>query len=362
MQGIDLGKRILFVGPIWSGGTSLQRMKALGDLGHIVIGLNTEPQEVRKIQRRLLSRIQGKLYRLGWECDSHGKDLAGINVRILDHFRKSTWDILWIEKGLTILRETLHAVRELQKGCVIVGYSPDDMAARHNQSSQFLGGLNLYDLYVTTKSYGVAELKALGCPHVMFCGNAYDPHCHKPVQLSEGERKSLGGAVGFIGAFESERAESMYRLARAGFKVRIWGMGWERCRIRHEKLTLEHKPLWGDDYAKAICAFDINLCFLRKINRDLQTTRSVEIPACGAFMLAERTEEHLDLFTEKVEAEFFSSDEELIRKVEFYLENQEKRKRIAAAGRERCINTGYSNHDRLKKVLTAIGTIQTGDV
>jgi len=81
--------------------------------------------------------------------------------------------------------------------------------------------MDLYNFCIITKFYGVAELKALGCRHVLFCGNAYDPHCHKPVQLSEGERQSLEGPVGFFGAFESESDEYMYRLSRTGFKIRI---------------------------------------------------------------------------------------------------------------------------------------------
>jgi hypothetical protein len=174
------------------------------------------------------------------------------------------------------------------------------------------------------------------------------------VQLTEGERKLLGGTVGFIGAFESQRAESMYRLARAGFQIRIWGTGWERCRFRHPNLIVEHKPLWGEDYAKAICAFDINLCFLRKITRDLQTTRSVEIPACGAFMLAERTEEHLGLFEEGKEAEFFSSTGELVEKVRHYLANSSLRENIAAAGRQRCIRSGYDNKNRMRWILEQV--------
>ena len=171
-------------------------MRALGDLGYAVVGLDTDPPEVMKAQRGLFRRIKGKLYRLGWECNSPGDDLAGVNVNILDHFRESTWGILWIDKGLTILRETLRVAKELQPYCTIVGYSPDDMATRHNQSPQFLRGLNLYDIYITTKSYGVAELKALGCRHVLFCGNSYDPYFHRPVEISEGERKLLGGSVG----------------------------------------------------------------------------------------------------------------------------------------------------------------------
>jgi spore maturation protein CgeB len=109
--------------------------------------------------------------------------------------------------------------------------------------------------------------------------------------------------------------------------------------------------LWGDDYARGICSFAVNLAFLRKENRDLQTTRSAEIPACGGFMLAERTPEHQRLFQEGVEAEFFDSPEELLAKIQFYLDNEDKRRAMAAAGRQRCLDGGYSNPERLAAVL-----------
>lgn len=41
--------------------------------------------------------------------------------------------------------------------------------------------------------------------------------------------------------------------------------------------------LYSDNYVKALQSFKISLCFLRKMNFDQQTTRSVEIPACGGF-------------------------------------------------------------------------------
>jgi spore maturation protein CgeB len=269
--------------------------------------------------------------------------------------------VLWIDKGLTITAATLREVRIRQPGCRILGFSPDDMYQRHNQSPQFRAHLPLYDCFFTTKSFGVAELRAIGCPRVAFQDNGYDPHTHRPLTLSADERARYGGPVGFVGSWEAARAASVSRLAAAGVPVRVWGNTRWGGRYRpHPQLRVEARALHGIDYARALNAFDINLCFLRKLNRDRQTTRSVEIPACGAFMLAERTDEHQQLFREGVEAEFFGSDDELLDKVRYYLDHPEARRRIAAAGRERCERGRYSYRERIRDMLTTAGVLEGG--
>jgi spore maturation protein CgeB len=71
-------------------------------------------------------------------------------------------------------------------------------------------------------------------------------------------------------------------------------------------------------------------------------------------MLAERTPEHLALFDEGLEAEFFTSDDELIDKCRRYLDDEDARAAIAQRGHERCIASGYSNAARLRQAFGVI--------
>jgi spore maturation protein CgeB len=83
---------------------------------------------------------------------------------------------------------------------------------------------------------------------------------------------------------------------------------------------------------------------------DETTTRSFEIPACGGFMLHERTPELLEFYEEGKEVAAFGSVEELASKIDHYLAHPEERHAIARAGYARCV-PAYSYDDRMKEIL-----------
>lgn len=337
-------KKVLYVGEMWAGGTCAMRAEALRQLGYDVKTVSVIPRGRIPFAVRLWQKTCNRLRR--------PLDLTGANTAI--RTTSAACDILWIDKGNVVSPATLMRVRAMKHRPLIIGFSPDDVEQRHCTSVTFKATVPLYDAFITTKSYNVAELSRLGCGCVIFSDNGYDPATHRPMEVAASVREARAGCVGFIGYHEADRQRLITALAVAGLRVAVHGPGWAAVRHRLPRTITIHPAVYGDEYAKTICSYAINLGFLRKCNRDLQTTRSVEIPACGGFMLAERTAEHERLFREGIEAAYFGDEEELVSKAAHYLAHPIERAVIAAQGRERCVVSGYSYAHRLEEAMRRI--------
>ncbi len=336
---------ILYVGT--EAGTSLQRKLAFDELGH----------ETLLVKDGIPSGWRFQVYRVGFRLH-RPPDLLGTNRGILAALKERQWDVLWVDKSMTVLPETLATFRRESPKTRLVSYSPDDCRILRSEGIRYGRSIPEYDLHVTTKTYNIEELRGWGARDVFFTDNAYCPEIHRPVELSAADRDRFGCEVGFIGTFEEDRAGMMLGLARAGIPVVARGPLWSRHPHQHGNLTIIDEVLGDEDYRKALNGAEINLGFLRKQARDLQTTRSIEIPACGRFMLAERTSEHETLFEEGKEAEFFEGLDELLEKCRYYMAHPDERDRIAAAGLERCRRDGYSNADRLARVIDYVRSMK----
>lgn len=297
----------------------------------------------------LTYKICNKLFTLGLPVRL--PDMSGVNSRLIKLVAQKKYDVVWIDKGLTINSDTLKSVRASLPNCIIIGFSPDNMAMRFNQSQNFLECAKYYNYTVTTKSYIKDELTQLGFRNVVFAHKTFDDSFHYPVDLTEADIAKFGSEVGFIGAWEEERFKSIKYLVDNKVPVAVYGdKKWQEYKSYSRYLSI-YDGLFSSEYTVALCSFKISLCFLRKKNLDQQTARTMEIPACGTFMLAERTQEHMNLFKEGEEAEFFSTDEELLSKCQYYLVNAEEREAIATRGLARCKTSGYSNNDLITKLL-----------
>ena len=345
--------RILFVGDLREHTRTAQRLRAFERLGADVMGLTTHALQARPDRR--LSLIDRVRYRLG-----QPPDVTGVNAEFARLSRGAPFDLLWVEKALTLAPRALRDLRRAQPGLRSAFFSEDDMTMRSNQSHAFRKLLPIYDVVYTTKSFNARaeELPRLGAQRVVYLPKTFDPTMHRPLAVEPREARALGGPVTFIGTFELERAEDLLYLARADVPVRVWGNGWEAWSGRDERLMVEGRAIYGADYVRAVCATEVNLGFLRSSSRDLHTDRSVEIPACGGFLLAERTSEHRSLFDEGREADFFGCREELVDKVKRWLAQPAQRRAVAARGRARALSSDYSHDRTLERVLRELPAVR----
>jgi spore maturation protein CgeB len=341
--------KILLVGDLSSYARTRQRFLAMQDLGHSVKGLSWVPLETESdpsYRAKLWERIRRKV--------GYPVDLVGLNKKLLPAIAEYQPDLLWVEKANTIWSSTYQKIKFYFPELKIVYYSEDDIYVPNNRPVYLRQSLSLFDVVFTTKPRNLKELPTLGARKVFCVFQAYDRNVHRPIHVTVEERQIWGAEVSFVGMFERDRAETILFLAQQGIKVRVWGFNWQSWQHKHPNLLVEGKPVLNENFVKVINSTQINLNFLRKANRDQHTSRSLEIPACQGFMLAERTEEHLQLFEEGKEAEFFNCPDELLEKVKYYLAHEEERKRIAKAGFKRCLEGGYSHHERLKVMLENI--------
>ncbi len=344
-------KRILFVGDLRPHTRTSQRLRALLRLGHQVHPISTHDVDSPPPGKERLPLLHRLCYRLG-----RPRDANGANAALLEAVLDRPFDVLWVEKAPCLHASTLTDLASRRPEIARAFFSEDDMTRASNGSAWFRSSIGLYDVVFTTKSHNAApdELPALGAREVGLVSKTYDPLVHRPVAVTDEERRLLGGPIGFIGTFEEARARALLTLARSGLDVRVWGNGWSDWAERHARLHIEDRPIYGDAYVRSLCATDVNLGFLRKASRDEHTDRSVEIPACGAFLLAERTTEHQRLFREGTEAEFFGDFLELSAKVHRYLADPGARREVARAGRLRCESDDYSHDASLTAMLARL--------
>jgi hypothetical protein len=359
--------KILFLGEISSGQTSLMRMRAFQRLGHEVEGVNTiEPwKRVSWLRRQVERRFQ-----TGWIVDS-------VNGTVLNKARQFRPDLIWAEKQEHLKVETIEELR--CRGARLVHFTPDPYFSLPWKRTRIMdNAMSAFDILVYCKAYEGKDYVALGKP-LIYMPLGYCDRVHRPLPSDDPSWKSV---VGFLGGWEPRRERLLRDLAAAGIDLKIWGRYWEflgdgkwtlrrqlilkqlagseRFRIHRDEFlanTLQGDEVYADDYARALTGAKIGLGLLRTAWPDQHTTRSFEIPACGSMLLADRTGEHRELFEEGKEAEFFSSAEELVDKAKFYCGGESARLRVARAGFERCVKSKYAYIYRLAAVLGEMSRI-----
>ncbi len=282
-----------------------------------------------------------------------GPHIRRVNRMVVERIKEMRPDVVLFYQGHHYHRET---IAQAAKVTFVVGAHCDDPFGRPDRREYRVlrTAFAEYDGYHVNRECNVAEAMALGVRRVSVLMTYYLPWLHSPCSLSKEEQKLWDSDIVYAGHMEPDhRVECMTRAARAGLKCRIFGdAGWRSAFPQdvYRKVGPIHF-ISPSDCRKALCASKIGACFFSKWNRDQYTHRSWEIPACGVFLLSERTPAMQDFYTEGKEAEFFDGPDEFIDKARFYLLNETARSRIALAGYKRVVASGNDVYGRMRQWL-----------
>ncbi|MGA9061366.1 MAG: glycosyltransferase [Terracidiphilus sp.] len=286
-----------------------------------------------------------------------GPHIGTVNRMVVERVREAHPDVVVFYHGHHYNRETIAQVARM---AFASGSHCDDPFGRAGlrEYRLLVQALPEYDGYHVNRQCNLAEAAAYGVKRVRVLMMYYIPWLHYPCSLSAEEQKIWGSDVVFAGHMEPDlRIECLTRVVRDGLKCRIFGgeVGWSSALPVDVYRILRPIPnARGGDYRRALCASKIGACFFSKWNRDQYTNRSWEIPACGTFLLSERTPAMQEFYSEGKEAEFFDSPGEFIDKARFYLRNESARKGIAAAGYARVIASGNDIYSRMRQWLADV--------
>jgi hypothetical protein len=336
---------ILYLGPV--SGTCLDRAHALRRRGH----------SVEHCDLRTLLPKTPWVDRITWRMG--GDWLAPLLVRELERLlQKKQFDICYVVGGEYVTPKVIALLR--QHAGKVLSYSNDDPLGPRDgpRFRAFRQSLPLYDLNAVVRAENMTEGEDLGGRNMMRVYHCADEIAHAPRYLSEHDHLVWDCDVLFLGTWFPERGPFLKELIALGVPLTIQGPNWHKA--REWSVLKSHwrgGAIAGDDYAKAIQCAKVNLGLLSHANRDLHTTRSLEIPALGAMLCAERTSEHMGMYEEDREALFWSDAQECADMCRYALVNEERRLEIAAAGHQRVMRNGHYNEMVTTSILAQASLI-----
>jgi len=285
-----------------------------------------------------------------WIISSYA--IRKVNKQLLATANAYKPTLIFVHKGQLIFPETLKEIKAVTRARIFI-FNPDDpFNPNRGASNEFVrSSIPIYDIYFIWSKMLKSKLTQAGASQVEYLPFAGDPALHYPAALTENNIQRYASDTAFIGNWDEERERWLSELEE--YNLSIWGSDYwrKKCRNKFLRSSWKGRTVIGEEMSKIVQSSRINLNILRLQNKGAHNMRTFEVPACGGFMLHERSDEVLDFFEEGKEIDCFSTAEELKSKINFYLKNDNLRMKIAEAGYQRLLKSGYCYTDRVKQIL-----------
>jgi len=274
-------------------------------------------------------------------------DVGLANQALLTACRRFRPSLILFLRGERISGQTIEALRHY--GTTVVNWITDEIRLLFTDAPTYQAFTQAFDAwFVADVVYG----EQLHAPrHVKWLPLACDPDVHRPVTLSDEDRRQWSTPICFIGGQAPEREPFLEAVADLG--LAIWGPFWERTQNPRLRACVRGtRFLPPEIWTKIFSAADIVLDIHREFAHTGPNMKCFEALACGGFLLCDWKPQLEQLFGGRVAT--FRSPEELRQQCQFYLANPSARDTHRQALRD-CV---LSQHTYVHRIQTILHTVE----
>ncbi len=273
-----------------------------------------------------------------------GKDV--MNKKLLDYVKDKELDlIIFAMDEEEFYPETILKIAELHPNTRTLFIISDDDTRFYHYSRYYAV---LFDNTITSSGDFTPEYRKDGINDA-YHHVAYNTYKLKPLNI----KKKYD--VTFIGRPKANRQDIIKYLLENKIKVKLFGWDWYKY---PEFKNIYKGPLDQEDYAKTINQTKINLSLTRSGYSEEKQVFNLkfsifEKALCSSFQLVESNPEIIKLFKPGREMIFFESKNELLKKINYYLEHENEREGIAKKTYDTVLKK-YNSKKLMKKILINI--------
>lgn len=252
-------------------------------------------------------------------------------------------DVVLVLLGNQLSPKTVAAIRA-QTPAPLLCWCQDQMTTLGRQS--LLG--SRYDA-VFVKDHYMQDLfsRMIRSTSFFYLAEACNPRMHRPIPLTDADRRQFGCDVMLAGSLYYYRQEILEQLA--DLDIKLWGQkpDWMLDRLPGRFMG---RAVHGDDKVRASLAAKICLNNLHYAEVNGLNCRAFEIAGCGGFQIATEVPALREHFEPNEEIVTFCSIEDLREKTRYFIKNPDAAAAIAERGRIRA-HRDHTYEHRLRDIL-----------
>jgi spore maturation protein CgeB len=284
-------------------------------------------------------------YRL-WKLQHVHLTNIALNKLMAIEAKKFKPGLVVVNKGETILPGTIDKIKK-DTGCTAVAWNPDEPFGTLDSFNR-IKNIAEYDAYFTYDEQYVKPIKEINDRTFHLPPGADPAHVHKEhIPL---EKRKFPYDLCMVGTAYRNRIDLLTKFK--DYKLRLAGPKWNTA---PEEIASQALP--PVNISRMIGLFNESKIVLNPYgaskNFICPNPRTFEIPASRSFELTDMPRETEKYFTPKKEFVVYRDEKEFSELVDYYLENDEERNKIAEAGYKRVMKEHTMAH-RIRKMLEII--------